>query len=216
MARAKTKTAKTTPGDADEKPKEKVDKASKGKGRGGGNRTPRPAPSKTKAYKQSADEFKLKELARVYMETGVWWTAYKTAFKPKNVSPLSERVLANRWKKHPVVQAELERLRSQLEKRTEINLERVTQMLLEDRQLAHDMGQASAASQASKYIAQIHGLITDKREVKITSDIDQMSIDQLRQFLAEHSQTLKPIVNNPLPLLEDYSSEMDAEYEEVA
>lgn len=46
-----------------------------------------------------------------------------------------------------------------------ITIESITQMLLEDRKLAHDTMKASAATQAAMGLAKIHGLVIDKAEL---------------------------------------------------
>ncbi len=50
--------------------------------------------------------------------------------------------------------------------KTEMTLERVTEMLLEDRHDARHAGQYAAAKSAVDSIAKLHGLLTDKHEIK--------------------------------------------------
>ncbi|MCI0598715.1 MAG: hypothetical protein L0Y60_04210 [Beijerinckiaceae bacterium] len=64
--------------------------------------------------------------------------------------------------KRPEVKARIAELLESLARKTEITLERATEMLIEDRQLAYDLKQASAAVSASCSIAKLHGLMVER------------------------------------------------------
>lgn len=64
------------------------------------------------------------------------------------------------------VQARIAELRAPVTKRMQITLESITEMLREDRELARQNNQASAAVAAAMGIAKLHGFAPDKVEIE--------------------------------------------------
>lgn len=64
----------------------------------------------------------------------------------------------------PVIKAEIDRRMAERSEETGYTQERVARMLEEDRELARQNDQTSAAVQASMGLAKLYGLITDKTE----------------------------------------------------
>ena len=64
------------------------------------------------------------------------------------------------------VQTRLTELRAPATRRMQITLESITEMLREDRELARQNNQASAAVSASMGIAKLHGFAPDKVEIE--------------------------------------------------
>jgi hypothetical protein len=63
------------------------------------------------------------------------------------------------------IKARVENLKAAHRERHEITVDRITEMLEEDRKLAQQEGQAGAAVSASMAIAKLHGLILDRKEL---------------------------------------------------
>ena len=153
--------------------------------------------------------------ARAYVETCSWKMAYETAYSTENMSDTMIRVNAWQLKGDDFIQAEIKRLRRELEDRLLLTQEEVVRMLMEDRQLAYEPGHSAAAVQATAHIAKIMGWYTTEHKVHVTHDIDQMNQAQLRTFIQEQSALLGPILNQDPLLLEKLPEPVDAEYEEV-
>ena len=85
----------------------------------------------------------------------------------------------------PVVN-ETARVNARAVERVLIDRQRITEMLLDDRQGAREAGQYSAAVGSLKVVAQLHGLISDNRDAtKQLTAIEQMTVDQLRDFILQ-------------------------------
>ena len=71
---------------------------------------------------------------------------------------------ASRLIRKAQVKARLAELQERAAIRTEITIERLTEMLLEDREVARSLGQMSAAISALEKIAKLHGLFRERAE----------------------------------------------------
>lgn len=85
------------------------------------------------------------------------------------------------------VKVRVSELQERHARQTDVTVERVTQMLLEDRLLAHGEGQSGAAVSASMGLAKLHGLIIDKKESGRPGEFDGRSTDELRRELARYN-----------------------------
>ncbi len=73
--------------------------------------------------------------------------------------------------------------------RTEITIDRISDMLLEDRELARSLGQAGAAVSASEKLGKLHGLFVERTEnVNINHDVTDEPISE-EEWAAEHPST---------------------------
>lgn len=91
--------------------------------------------------------------------------AYRVANpKSRKWKPETVHVKACNMLKEDKVQARLHELQAASAEKHGITIESLTLMLKEDRQLARDKEQASAAVSAVMGLAKIHGLIVDKNE----------------------------------------------------
>ena len=69
--------------------------------------------------------------------------------------------------------------------RTEITIESLTAMLLDDRAQAKELGQTAAAVSAVEKVAKLHGLMIDRKEIR-TGELDELDAkqrDQLRRMV---------------------------------
>ena len=104
--------------------------------------------------------------AQEYHKHGNASEAYRQANpKAKKWKPQAVHVEACNTLKEPKVSLRLSELQQLSAEKHQITIESITQMLLEDRKLAHDTMKASAATQAAMGLAKIHGLVVEKSEV---------------------------------------------------
>ena len=66
--------------------------------------------------------------------------------------------------------------------RAAVTVDSLTEMLIEDRALAHSEGQAGAAVSAVATIAKLHGLLIDRKEIKATL-VDELDYEERARLL---------------------------------
>jgi phage terminase small subunit len=93
--------------------------------------------------------------------------AYK-AYIAAGYSENGARPSASALLTNPNVSARIDELKAALEKRTGYTQARIAEMLEEDRKLARELGQASAATAATIALGKLHGHFVEKHEHKIT------------------------------------------------
>lgn len=69
-----------------------------------------------------------------------------------------------------------------------INRQALTHMALQDREGAREHGQFSAAVASLKFLGTLHQLTTDNREANKVSELEQMTPQQLREFIQDEIQ----------------------------
>lgn len=84
----------------------------------------------------------------------------------------------SRLRNRPDVSARIEELVIQGARKAQVGAADVIQMLLEDRKLARELGQAGPAIRADELLGKAAGLFIDRRELRI-SVLDDLSPDQL-------------------------------------
>lgn len=73
--------------------------------------------------------------------------------------------------------------------RTEITLDRLTEMLLEDRRFARENGQSGPAGQATERLGKLHGLFVERTEnVSTTYVVSGEPVDDINTWAAEHTK----------------------------
>lgn len=110
------------------------------------------------------------EFARAFIETGCASTAYRRAYDAEGMKDGAVHVEASKLLKHPKVTLRCEELRQRAQKRHDITIDKLTEMLMEDRALARQVESPSAAVSAIQVLAKLHGLIVDKQKTDVTSD----------------------------------------------
>jgi phage terminase small subunit len=109
------------------------------------------------------------KFARFYVETGNASEAYRRANpKARKWKAEAVNVEASRTKADPTVSLRIEEIQAAARERHNINLETLTEMLREDRDLARQEKQSSAAVSAVMGLAKLHGLIVDKAKSEVT------------------------------------------------
>lgn len=104
---------------------------------------------------------------------------------------------------------ELSKQRSKLSDKFQMNIERLTEMLLQDREFARTgklsldpnaeiqpdhRPDARAAVQASMGLAKLHGLLIDKSEITVQGSITRMSNEELLTFINTVHQEIGPMI----------------------
>jgi hypothetical protein len=83
-------------------------------------------------------------------------------------------VNASRLLRHAEVQRRIQEIRRQMSTRTRITVESLLQDLADDRKLARDLGQTSAAIQATQLAARLVGLLVDRKETGAPGEFAQL------------------------------------------
>src|SRR6266849_10361070 len=124
--------------------------------------------------------------ARHYIKTGNATDAYRRAgfqtTKPECLWASSARLLG-----HARVKSRIGELRRQMTYKTKISLESLLNDLAEDRALARQLGQPSAAIQATTMAAKLVGLMVERKESGAPGDFASLSAEQIvAQVRADH------------------------------
>jgi len=103
------------------------------------------------------------KFAREFVQGGTAADAYRKANpKARKWKAEAVHVEAHRTKEDPKVRLRIEELQAAAREKHNITIERLTEMLQEDRALAHKVDAPSAAVSAVMGIAKLHGLVVDK------------------------------------------------------
>lgn len=123
---------------------------------------------------------KQEAFARAYVETGNASEAYRRAYNCKPDAK-ADGIYVNACKllTDTKVALRVSQLQAKHQKRHDITVDSITEMLKEDRALARQNAQTGAAVSASMGLAKLHGLIVEKREVKNVSSVEDLNDDEL-------------------------------------
>ena len=144
---------------------------------------------------------KQEAFCRSYIETGNASEAYRRAYNAKQMSSAAIEVEASRLLANPKVALRVTGLQETHQRRHEITLDSLTEMLKADRELARQEGEANAAINAVLALAKLHGLIVDKKNVAINAD-------------HKHHHTAEPLSESADWLAKLLGSGADSEAEE--
>lgn len=122
---------------------------------------------------------KQEAFARAYVETGNASEAYRRAYDAKRMKNEAIAVNACKLLKNAKVALMVERLQLKHQKRHEITVDSITEMLKADRELARSNAQSGAAVTAVMGLAKLHGLIVEKREVTHKQSVEDLSDAEL-------------------------------------
>lgn len=122
---------------------------------------------------------KQEAFARAYVETGNASEAYRRSYNAGNMKPEAIKVKACELLKNGNVAVTVERLQLKHQKRHEITVDSITEMLKADRELARENAQSGAAVTAAMGLAKLHGLIVEKREVTHKQGVEDLSDAEL-------------------------------------
>jgi len=121
---------------------------------------------------------KQERFCQAYIEVGNASEAYRRAYpnatqwKSKTVHKRASELLAN-----GEVLGRIEALQAAIREKFEINIDVITEMYLQDRKLAHELGNPSAAVSATTGLARLYGL--DKQVHHVRNDPIQELLDEI-------------------------------------
>ena len=111
---------------------------------------------------------KQEKFSQKYIELGNASEAYRQAYNAENMTDKQIWEEACKLNANPKVSQRVNELRQEHAKRHEVTVDSITAEQEEARKLAMKIKQPAAAAGASMNKAKLHGLVTDKSEVKIT------------------------------------------------
>ena len=94
----------------------------------------------------------------VYVETGNASEAYRRVYNAGRMKPETVNKRASELLLNGAITGRIEELQAEHRKHHDITVERITAMYLEDRQIAHQLGQAGSAVSATTGLAKLYGL----------------------------------------------------------
>ena len=115
---------------------------------------------------------KQENFVRNYVEVGCASEAYRFSYNTKRMKPETIHREACKLLTNPKVATRINQLQEAAQQRHEITFDRMIQMFIEDRDLARQNNQISAAISADNAIAKMLGFMTDKSEVKIEQTVE--------------------------------------------
>ncbi len=113
---------------------------------------------------------KQEAFANAYLETGNASAAYRHAYDADAMKETAIHVNASKLLKNTKVALRLAELQKRAQKRHDVTIDTITEMLKEDRQLARENTQTRAAVAAVMGLAKLHGLILDKAQISGDED----------------------------------------------
>lgn len=125
---------------------------------------------------------KQEAFVKAFLETGSSTQAYRMAYDAENMKDSTIRAKACELLKNGKIAERLERARESSQKRHDITIARLTDMLIEDRELARKVESPAAAVSAVLAIGKLHGLIVDKKEVTRKRDAADFDDDELAEI----------------------------------
>ena len=159
---------------------------------------------------------------RYYMKTNNASAAYlKAGYRPKDRASLDPA--ASKLTRHHKVQSRIREIRRQMTQRTRITLETLLHDLAEDRALARETKQVSAAIAATQLSAKLVGLLIDRKESGQPGDFsDLTSADEIMAKVRadlgdEFADALAGVLSKADPVeTPTQTPELDAERDEGA
>ena len=106
--------------------------------------------------------------------------AIRAGYSPKTAKEQASRLLTNAH-----VRARVDELIVEYRERVEVSVDSITELLREDRQLAHKLGQAGAAVSATEKLAKLHGLLSERLKVDVNVTTGKMTDAEINAELAE-------------------------------
>ena len=146
------------------------------------------------------------DFVRWYFELGNASEAYKRAYN-SHAKPNTLHRKANDLLKHPVIKAEVQTMQAQARERNQVTIDNVVDELEEARQVAKQLGNASAMVSATLGKAKVLGLVVDKQETNTkiltppvfnfvgVKPVRDLTEDELSAELAKYGIDVKAINN---------------------
>jgi phage terminase small subunit len=107
---------------------------------------------------------KQERFCQLYVELGNGSEAYRQAYDAKRMKPESIAVQASKLLTHPKVALMVAQLKADAAERHVVTVDRIREMLLEDRLFARELETPAAAVSATMGLAKLYGFLKDKVE----------------------------------------------------
>jgi len=120
---------------------------------------------------------KQEKFARAYVETVNASEAYRLAYDAERMKPETVNKRASELLTSGAITGRIGELQAEHRKQHDITVERITAMYLEDRELAHQLGNPSAAVSATTGLARLYGL--DKQVHHVRNNPIQELLDEI-------------------------------------
>lgn len=104
----------------------------------------------------------------------------------KSAGYKGDRTAASRLSSNINVQARVAELQQRAAIRTEITIEKLTAMLVEDRDLARELGQSGPAVSATEKLGKLHGFFVERQEVEQTTRVISAEPLSEDEWIATH------------------------------
>ena len=128
---------------------------------------------------------KQEAFARSFVETGNASEAYRRAYDAKNMAENTVWKRASELLQNGVVAGRVKELQERAAKRTEITVQKLTEMTMkaytEAQRIAPTTGQMQTASmiKASEFLGKLHGLVIERSEVTHKDSVEDLSEAEL-------------------------------------
>lgn len=138
---------------------------------------------------------KQEKFCMLYIELGNASEAYRQSYNAENMTAASVNVNASKLLANAKVALRVDALRAEHAERHEMTVDRISEMLIEDRNLAHEIKAPGAAVAASMGLAKLHGRLRENVDLKL--GFEHWTEEQIRQRISAYQ-------NAPLLLESDY------------
>jgi len=105
---------------------------------------------------------KQQDFCQRFIETGCASKAYRSAYDAQNMQASTINEEASRLLGNPKIAARISEMQTAHRERHDLSVDMLTRMLLQDRELAREKGQAGASVRAASELAKLHGLYPEK------------------------------------------------------
>ena len=130
---------------------------------------------------------KQEKFCMLYIELGNASEAYRQSYNSANMSPASVNVNASKLLSDAKIALRLNALRAEHAERHEMTVDRISDMLIADRTLAHEIKAPGAAVAASMGLAKLHGRLRETVDFKL--GYEHLTDDQIRDRISAYQNT---------------------------
>lgn len=127
---------------------------------------------------------KQEKFCMLYIELGNASEAYRQSYNAENMTPASVNVNASKLLASAKIALRLDALRAEHAERHEMTVDRISAMLIEDRDLAHQIKAPSAAVAASMGLAKLHGRLRESVDLKL--GYEHLTDEQIQERISAY------------------------------
>lgn len=127
---------------------------------------------------------KQEKFCMLYIELGNASEAYRQSYNAENMSPATINVKASELLASGKIAVRVEALRAEHAERHEMTVDRISDMLIADRKLAHEIKAPSAAVAASMGLAKLHGRLRESVDLKL--GYEHLTDEQIRERISAY------------------------------